>query len=323
MKNSSVNANSNSFRRKKLIEDTKPQRDAQRSMQAQTEAVKQQTQVSEEQVQYQQDLLAATELQTDVLNDGVQNVQAAQELSLDELNSINQAVKENTSTASSVLRVLDIIQKELEKTVQQDEAPSWLKLITDKPVPQGVNVPAPSNPVIKLPPPPEVEETKNEKMLPEKKDADKERGKSTVIESLFSQLKSINSSLTGMAGSLTQLVFQIGLQTVKLAAMGAALLFGTDMIISVIQTAWQKYGDQIKSVFEGVKESIVSAWDGVKDMLPIEEMKRVFSNLGNLFQDFQNGELIDGLVYTFKDQMQNIVSVVSRVFEACPKFRNR
>lgn len=326
-------SNENSFRRKnskgaKLIEEQKPQRDALSAAQDVQSELSTLNQVSTEQL----DALGRIQSSLD-------NQEAASELSLEELNTISEAMKKlqdasrsgpSASQLSDLQNTIeiasDIRSEEHKETLQGfNDVQAALKALQNDPslkqvefkAPQGFQAAPKVTPVINpsLPEPEPIKEDKASEMLPKDKEKEKERGQASAIAAVLSQLKQMNSTMTGMAGGISQMVFQMGLQTIKMGALVGAGLFAADVILAGVKSIWDKYGEQIKAVMTDIGTKLSEGWDKLKGILPIEEFKRVFSNLNNLFQDFQNGELIDGIVYTIKDQLQNLMSVVSRVME--------
>lgn len=326
-------SNENSFRRKnskgaKLIEEQKPQRDALSAAQDVQSELSTLNQVSTEQL----DAL-------DRIQSSLDNQEAASELSLEELNIISEAMKKlqdasrsgpsasQLSDLQSTIEIASDIRSEEHKETLQgfNDVQAALKALQNDPslkqvefkAPQGFQAAPKVTPVINpsLPEPEPIKEDKASEMLPKDKEKEKERGQASAIAAVLSQLKQMNSTMTGMAGGISQMVFQMGLQTIKMGALVGAGLFAADVILAGVKSIWDKYGEQIKAVMTDIGTKLSEGWDKLKGILPIEEFKRVFSNLNNLFQDFQNGELIDGIVYTIKDQLQNLMSVVSRVME--------
>lgn len=325
-------SNENSFRRKnskgaKLIEEQKPQRDALSAAQDLQSEITTLNQVSAEQL--------------DTLNriqSSLDNQEAASELSLEELNIISAEMKklQEASRSAPTAQQLTDLQSTVEiasdirseehketlegfndvqaalKALQNDQS---LKQVEFK-APQGLPSAPKVTPVINpsLPEPEAIKQDDATKLLP-KEDKDKEKGQATAISAVLAQLKQMNSTMTGMASGISQMVFQMGLQTIKMGALVGAGLFAADIIVAGVKSIWAEYGDQIKETYLKVVDKVTEAWNDIKGFLPIAEIKRMLTNAGNLFQDFKNGELIDGLVYTFSDNMQNVVSIFARAIE--------
>lgn len=325
-------SNENSFRRKnskgaKLIEEQKPQRDALSAAQDVQSEISNLTQVSSDQLE------ALNKIQT-----SLDNQEAASELSLEELNIISAEMKklQEASRSGPTASQLSDLQSTIEiaSDIRSDEHKETLEGFNDvqaalkalqndaslKQVefkaPQGFQSAPKVTPVINpvLPEPEPIKEDKADEMLPNKT-RDKEIGQASVIAGIMAQLKQMNQTMTGMASGISQMVFQMGLQTIKMGALVGAGLFAADIIIAGVKSIWSEYGDQIKDTYLKVVDKVTDAWEDIKDFLPIAEMKRAFDNIIGLFGDFQNGELIDGLIYTLKDHLQNLLSVTSRVLE--------
>lgn len=325
-------SNENSFRRKnskgaKLIEEQKPQRDALSAAQDVQSEISNLTQVSSDQLE------ALNKIQT-----SLDNQEAASELSLEELNIISAEMKklQEASRSGPTASQLSDLQSTIEiaSDIRSDEHKETLEGFNDvqaalkalqndaslKQVefkaPQGFQSAPKVTPVINpvLPEPEPIKEDKADEMLPNKA-RDKEIGQASVIAGIMAQLKQMNQTMTGMASGISQMVFQMGLQTIKMGALVGAGLFAADIIIAGVKSIWSEYGDQIKDTYLKVVDKVTEAWEDIKDFLPIAEMKRAFDNIIGLFGDFQNGELIDGLIYTLKDHLQNLLSVTSRVLE--------
>lgn len=325
-------SNENSFRRKnskgaKLIEEQKPQRDALSAAQDVQSEISNLTQVSSDQLE------ALNKIQT-----SLDNQEAASELSLEELNIISAEMKklQEASRSGPTASQLSDLQSTIEiaSDIRSDEHKETLEGFNDvqaalkalqndaslKQVefkaPQGFQSAPKVTPVINpvLPEPEPIKEDKADEMLPNKA-RDKEIGQASVIAGIMAQLKQMNQTMTGMASGISQMVFQMGLQTIKMGALVGAGLFAADIIIAGVKSIWSEYGDQIKDTYLKVVDKVTEAWDKLKGILPVEEVKRMLTNAGNLFQDFKNGELIDGLVYTFSDNMQNVVSIFARAIE--------
>lgn len=266
------------------------------------------------------------------------NQEAAAELSVSELNDINtktsdviDAIQDAQAANEELIRG-QVESQELVSDIRSEEHREQLAAFNDVQAAvksiskdadfsklnfnnqQGVKLPG--LPAIKtpLPEPEKPEDDKASEMLP-KETKSQEIGKSSMVNNMIQQLRTINGTLTGMAGSLTQLIFQMGLQTIKMASMIGIGLLAADLIINGVKVVIEKYGAQIESTLTKMGESFKEGWEKAKELLPIEELKKAFENVYDLFQDFQNGSLIEGLVYGFKDHLKNLFSLFSRAFE--------
>jgi hypothetical protein len=174
-----------------------------------------------------------------------------------------------------------------------------------------------------LPPPiiqvPEFEKPEPEKVLPQNED-NKEKGKSSILEGIVDQLKKMNSGITGLAGSVSRILFQMTLDAVKMLALLTAGVLAFDTFATIAQVIWAKYGDQIKEAFEWIKNTLTDVVQGVKDAVMAvwnnSLFKTMLENIAYMFQDLKDGTWVEGLMRQTQEGFKLIMFMIKDAFAA-------
>lgn len=239
---------------------------------------------------------------------------------------IPQLVQTKDGALESILLELEIIDETL-TGLREDvlkelvEVQEWLELLTEKP-----EAPVPETPVF----PAVVQEKPQIEMAPpeiapgsteEKPDADFQSG---VLE----KLGAMNDKLSSVAGTVFNILTGITLQTVKFVGLLLAGIVAIEMLVAVMKSVWNTYGEDIKKVWAGITDTIgdLTKWFmGVWDSLGLSRMFTAITNLatdiadGNIWHGL--GKYLDTLMNVWMDTLSNLLEGVLSLVPGTEKVR--
>lgn len=271
--NTSTQSNMSTMRRH-VIQEQKPERDAKK----QTEDITSALSDNNSALTGTQDILS--QIATNTANDSSLDILAASELQIDLQQELLGAVDSQTQVLKDTL---------VEGFMDTQE---WISLLSEemKNSTESLKLAPPVIPVI-TPPVPEIpKEPQLQETVPE--DKRDERG---FQESVLTQLGKLNSGMTGMAGSLTRIVFQMTLEGIKLTASILAGIVAIEFLVATVKNLWSKYGEQVSAGWEQVKSFVADGWEKVKELYYALGISEIIDAVKNLALDFSDGEFLHGI----------------------------